>query len=207
MDSIFGYKISDSSYPQMKVIETHKFIFRPVDFNDLNDIYEYLSQEKVVKYLPFKAHKNTSATKKFIKYFFIDNYKRGKVGNYAVYYKPDKKVIGNVGFNNIFPNSKKGEIGICINPKYWGNNFSTEITIVCLITGFELLNLNKIVAVTYSQNKYAPKSLNNLGFKYIKTSKPRNNLPMSHTFELTRKEYLKLKKEYLPHLIKSFVFK
>ena len=58
MDNIFGYKISDSEYSQMKIIETPKFILRPVIFNDAKDLFEYLSQEKVVRYLPFKAHKN-----------------------------------------------------------------------------------------------------------------------------------------------------
>ena len=29
MDYLFGYKISDSKYPQMKIIETPKFILRP----------------------------------------------------------------------------------------------------------------------------------------------------------------------------------
>ena len=204
MDTIFGYKISNSEYPQMKVIETPKFMLRPATPNDAYDLYEYLSQEKVVKYLPFKPHKNINTTKKFINSFFINNYRMGKIGHCVIYYKPDKRVIGNIGINNISTWSREGEIGICINPKYWGNNFATELTITTLITGFELMNLDKLIAITYSENKYTPKSLETLGFKYIKTCKSRNNLQVSHIFELTRNDYLKMKRYYLPNLINTF---
>ena len=204
MKNIFGYEVYDSQYPQMKTIETHRFILRPATLQDVADIYEYLSQEKVVKYLPFKAHKTINETKKFVQSFFINNYEQGKVGNYAIYHKSDKKVIGNIGINNIRPRAKEGEMAICINPQYWGNDFSTELTITTLITGFELMNLDKLIALTYSENKYTPKSLNNLGFKYVKTYKPRNNQKLSHKFELTRYDYLKLKEKHLPELVKLF---
>lgn len=204
MDNIFGYKVSNSQYCQMKIIETPKFILRPATLQDTPDIYEYLSQEKVVKYLPFNAHKAINDTKRFVQLFFINNYKQGKIGNYVIYYKEDEKVIGNIGINNIRSNSKEGEIGICINPKYWGNNFATELTVITLITGFEFLNLNKLIALTYSENKYTPKSLNILGFEYVKTYKPRKNLQISHRFELKKEDYLQLKKDYLPKLVKSF---
>ena len=65
MGQIFGYKIYDSIYPQMKIIDTPKFIFRPIDISDAKDIFDYLSQEKVVRYLPFEAHENLNDTKKF----------------------------------------------------------------------------------------------------------------------------------------------
>jgi len=206
MDNIFGYKISDSKYPQMKIIETPKFILRPAMLSDVNDFFEYLSQEKVVKYLPFSVHKNIHQTTNFIKSFFLKNYKKGKIGNYAVYYKADRKVIGNVGLNNIDTNSNEAEIGICINPKYWGHNFATELTIISLITGFELLQLDKLVALTYIKNKYTPKSLETLGFEYIKTYRPTLNSDICNRFELTKSTYLELKKSYFPNLLKEFKF-
>ena len=50
MKYLFGYKIYDSQYPQMKIIETPKFILRPATLRDVNDFYEYFKQAKVVKY-------------------------------------------------------------------------------------------------------------------------------------------------------------
>ena len=72
MENILGYKITDSVYPHMRNIESQRFILRPVDIEDVKDIYEYLSQEKVVKYLTFKEHKTIMETKKFVKSYFIN---------------------------------------------------------------------------------------------------------------------------------------
>lgn len=204
MKYLFDYKIYDSQYHQMKIIETSKFMLRPATLKDVNDFYEYLSQEKVVKYLPFRAHKNIYHTKKFVRNFFINNYKHGKIGNYAIYYKPDRKVIGNAGINNVSTNAKSAKLGICINPRYWGHNFSTQLTLLTVISGFEFTTLDKLIIITYSDNKYTPKSINALNFKYIKSFKSKNNKSSSHVFELKRDDYLELKKTYLPKLIKDF---
>lgn len=201
MNDIFGYKISNSIYPQMKVIETPRFIFRPFKISDAQDVYEYLSKEIVVKYLPFKPHKDIESSKKFIQSYFINNYKKGKIGNYAVYYKKDNKVIGNVGFNNVNPKSKEGELGICINPKYWGNDFSTEFVLVTIISSFEFSEVNKLVTLIYEDNKYSTKCAEKLNFKYIKTYKPKKNLPTCLRYELNREEYMNMKKTFLPDFI------
>lgn len=204
MNNVFGYKIYDSIYSQMKVIETPNYIFRPIDASDAFDIYEYLSQDKVVRYLPFKVHKNINDTKEFIQSYFIDNYKKGKVGNYAIYCKFDKKVIGNIGLNNVRVGAKQGEIGICINPKYWGRDLATEFTIITLITGFDILKLDKLISKTYNKNKYTPKSLNKLNFKYVRSFYNINYKEFCNVYELTRERYLTMKVDYLPRLIDEF---
>lgn len=201
---IYDYKIYDSHYPQMKIIETDKFILRPVQLNDDKDFFEFLSQDKVVRYLPFNSHKSIQETRRFLYSFFIKNYQQGKVGNYAIFYKKDKKVIGNIGLNNITINSSSSEIGICIHPNYWGHNFSTELTICTLICGFELLNLDKLIAITYDKNKYTPKSLETLGFEYTSSYKQLSHKYICNKFELTRSKYDELKTYHIPSLICYF---
>lgn len=119
-------------YPQMEILETQNCILRPITLDDVDDLYEYYSKPDVVKFLPIKVHKTHSDTARFIKSFFINNYERGRVGHYAVLLKKQNKVIGNVGFNNISQNATNGEIGICLNPDFWGNNLAYELTEVLL---------------------------------------------------------------------------
>lgn len=73
------------------------------------------------------SHKTVSDTRRFIKSFFIDNYKQGKIGHFAVVDKSNNKVIGNIGLNNVYKSDTEGEIGICINPIYWGHDIATEL--------------------------------------------------------------------------------
>lgn len=178
----------------MKILETNRCILRPVTMNDSNDLFEYYSIDIVVKYLPFKAHKNLKDTEYFIKNFFLDSYNKNKIGHFAVVYKNNNKVIGNVGFNNISKKSKQGEIGICINPSYWGENLSLELAKELLRYGFYDLQLNKITATVYEDNKYSKKPLEMLRFTFVKTYLKRNSTSehfKCHKYEMLKSDYFK----------------
>ena len=158
-----------STYPQMPIIETEKYILRPARLDDAEDMFEYYKEPKVVKYLPMNPHKNVANTKRFIKSFFIDNYEEGKIGHFAVVDKLNNKVIGNIGLNNIDKDAIEAEIGICINPSYWGNDIATELARELLKFAFTNTNIKRIIANTYEDNKRSRKALENLNIKYYKT--------------------------------------
>ncbi|MGL5749064.1 MAG: GNAT family N-acetyltransferase [Paraclostridium sp.] len=160
-------KVNNSQYTQMKTIESEKFTLRPATLDDASDLFEYYSQEKALKYLPIQPHQNIKETEKFIQEFFIDNYLKGLVGHWVIFFKEDNKVIGHLGLNNIDKNSIEAEIGIAINPNYWGRDFATELTIFTIKYGFEYLNIEKLVAMTSKSNKHTRKSLESLGFEYV----------------------------------------
>ncbi|MGL5754488.1 MAG: GNAT family N-acetyltransferase [Paraclostridium sp.] len=188
--------MKDSIYPQMKIIETNRYILRPICLEDALSMFEYYSQEKVVKYLPIKAHKSIAETKRFIKTYFIDSYRKGYVNHWAIIDKSNKKLIGNIGLNNVLPKAKEAEIGICINPLYWGNDIATELTKNSLKYGFKYLNLEKLIAQTYEDNPSTRKSLESLGFKYINTSNKRIIQQSGYkyvrcdNYELTKRDYI-----------------
>ncbi|MGL4910998.1 MAG: GNAT family N-acetyltransferase [Romboutsia sp.] len=187
----------DSSNFKMKTLETSRCILRPINLDDAPYLFDYYKEEVVVKYLPFKKHNTISDTKKFIKLFFLKNYKEGKIGHYAVVLKKENRVVGNVGFNNLSSSAVEGEIGICINPTYWGYNLSTELAQEMIRYGFDDLGLNKIIAITFEDNNYSQKPLEKLGFNYIKTfSKKLNSkniIVRCHKFEMTKGYYIKNK--------------
>lgn len=188
--------MKDSIYPQMKIIETDKYILRPICVEDAISMFEYYSQEKVVKYLPIKVHKSIAETKKFIRKTFIDSYKKGNVNHWAIIDKHNKKLIGNIGLNNVAENDTEAEMGICINPLYWGNDIATALTKHLLVYGFKYLKLEKLIAITYEDNNKSTKSLENWGFKYVKTynkkltSKNGSKHVKCNKYELCRKDYI-----------------
>lgn len=178
----------------MKILETKRCLLRPATFKDSEDLFECYKQDIVVKYLPFKKHNNIKDTEKFIKNFFIKNYNKDKIGHFVIVYKKDNKVIGNVGFNNISKNSKKGEIGICINPLYWGDHLSTELALEMLRYGFEELKLDTIIATAFEENKYSKKPLEILGFTFTRTYIKSFHLNQSircHEYEMSKYNYFK----------------
>lgn len=186
----------DSIYPQMKVIETDSYILRPITIDDASSMFEYYSQENVVKYLPINPHRSIAETRRFIRLNFIEKYKNGRVSHWAIIDKSNKRLIGNVGLNDVYVDDKEAEIGICINPLYWGSDIATELTKNSLKYGFEYLKLEKLIAITYEQNMRTRKSLEGLGFKYIHTYEKRIQTSMGikyvkcHRYELIRQDYI-----------------
>lgn len=184
-------------YSQMEILETKNCILREITLEDANDLFEYYSILNVVKFLPIKVHKTILDTDNFINSFFIKNYKKGKIGHYGILLKGQNKIIGNVGFNNIYPNAKHAEIGICINPKYWGHNLAFELGQALIDYGFLKLNLDYIYAITYNDNVYSKKSLESLNFthdrdfnKKFKNANNHNQIIKCNKFILYKEHYL-----------------
>lgn len=193
----------NSNLFEMKILETKNCILRPILLEDAPYLFEYYKYDEVVKYLPFKKHKTISDTENFIKLFFLKNYAKGKISHYAIVFKKENKIIGNIGFNNISSSSKEGEIGICINPLYWGYNLSSELAKEMLRYGFYDLNLKKVIAVTFEDNKYSQRPLQELGFQYVKSfnkklrTKKISSYVKCDEYEIYKKDYIRSTKNNL----------
>ena len=147
------------------------------------------------------SHKTVSDTRRFIKSFFIDNYKQGKIGHFAVVDKSNNKVIGNIGLNNVYKSDTEGEIGICINPIYWGHDIATELGKEVIKFAFTSTNIKRIVANTYENNKRTRKSLKHLNIKYYKTYNKKIVKGMKITYvkcdsyRILKSEYIKINRK------------
>lgn len=186
-----------SIFPQMKILETKRCILRPATLEDANDMFKYYSKDIVVKFLPMNKHSSVSETKRFIKTFFLSNYKNGKIGHYAIELKSNNRVIGNIGFNNISTNATYGELGICLNPDYWGMDLVPELTPQLIKLGFEKLNLEKIIIETFKDNEHSRTYLKTLGFIYLGTFKKKfhsinSNYVICYRFEISRDRYFRI---------------
>lgn len=71
--------------------------------------------------------------------------------------------IGNGGFNNI--DGASGEIAIVITPEYQNNHYGTEAMRAMINYGFEVINLEEITLIVYSNNLRAIHCYQNLGFE------------------------------------------
>lgn len=71
--------------------------------------------------------------------------------------------IGNISFNEI--NGNSGELGIVVSPEYQNRHYGMEALEAIIRYGFEVINLDEITLVVYSNNHRAIHCYNRLGFK------------------------------------------
>ncbi len=136
-------------------IETERLILRRYTIDDLQDLFEYLSDEKVVKYEPYKPM-NIEEVKGNL------DWRISTDEMIAVELKKTHKMIGNVylgkrDFNTL-------EIGYVFNKNYWRNGYAKESCKALIDNAFSE-GIHRIFAECDPKNPNSWKLLEKLGFQ------------------------------------------
>ncbi len=91
--------------------------------------------------------------------------KRGSVFRWGIEKKGTGQLIGTCGFHLINHHHKRAEIGYELDDTNWGQGYASEALQAILAYGFEKLQLIRIAAVVYVENKASQKLLNKAGFQ------------------------------------------
>jgi len=140
----------------MRVITTERLIIRSFTKNDWKDLYEYLSDESVVRFEPYEVF-----TEEQCKHEAIQRSRNEAF--FAVCMKETNKVIGNLYFE------EKGfgswELGYVFNASYQGKGYATESALGLLKEGFENLGIRRVVANCDPKNTASWRLLERLGMR------------------------------------------
>jgi ribosomal-protein-alanine N-acetyltransferase len=145
------------------ILTTKRLKLVEITHQHVDSIYEILSLVEVTKYYGtnrFTFHGEASRLIDMFHKNFIE--KRGI--RWGIIVKANQKFIGTVGLNGLQLKNKRAEIGYEIHPAYWRNGYTTEAINEVLTFSFEKLDLYRIGAVVYPENKPSLNLLNKLGF-------------------------------------------
>lgn len=137
------------------MIETNRLILRRYCKEDLQDLYEYLSDEEVVKYEPYKPM-NMDEVKENL-YWRISTDEM-----IAVELKNFHRMIGNVYMGR--RDFEALEMGYVFNRNYWGNGYAAESCKALIQQAFSN-GVHRIYAECDPVNKNSWKLLETLGFQ------------------------------------------
>ena len=137
------------------IVETERLILRRYREDDLQDLYEYLSNPKVVEYEPYKPMSMEEVK---------DNlaWRISTEEMIAVELKLNHKMIGNVYLGKRDFDSL--EIGYVFNDAYWGQGYARE-SCEALIQQAFADGIHRIYAECDPKNKYSWGLLVKLGFE------------------------------------------
>lgn len=148
------------------IIETNRLILRKFREKDVEDVYEYASNENVTKYLPWKKHKNLKVTTDYIN-LVLSNYLQGQLpAPWAIVFREIDKVIGTIEFVKIDSTNNFSEIGYVLSEDYWGRGITVEAVLAILRIGFNDLKFNRIQARCLEDNVQSSKVMNKIGMSY-----------------------------------------
>lgn len=131
-------------FKEIPVFETNRLLLRKIESDDLDDLFELLSDPEVTHHMTWEVNKTKEETlNNFIK-VVIERYEKGQSVDWAIVHKESKKVIGNCAFIGWSNKHSRAEIGYVLNKHYWGQGFATEALKELIRFGFEVIGLNRI---------------------------------------------------------------
>ena len=89
----------------------------------------------------------------------------GRCVSFAICISPGTELCGAVGLN-ITAEDQCAELGYWIGVPYWGQGYATEAAAAVLAFGFETLQLNRIYAVRFAENKASGRVLEKIGLRH-----------------------------------------
>lgn len=102
-------------------IETERLLLRPLAVADANDVFEWVSDERVSRYMVYTTYTSVEDVKKWLAFVEKDT----STYHFGFERLSDGKLIGS---GDVGPGRKNGYWGFGYNLRYdcWGNGYATE---------------------------------------------------------------------------------
>lgn len=94
-----------------------------------------------------------------------EKFMAGEQINFAITHLEEAYFIGAIGLQ-LQMEHKRAELGYWLGEPYWNNGYCTEAAQATIRFGFEHLNLNRIYAQTFKDNKASERILQKAGMQY-----------------------------------------
>ena len=192
-------KVTDF-FMDMSDLETERLILRKFHLEDVNDVYEYGSDEEVNKYVKFETYKSLHDAQNYIDYV-LTKYSKGEIAPWAIIHKKDNKMIGYIEFIEIKEDHYWGEISYVFNRNYWGKGLGSEAVKEILNLAFNIFELNRVQARCINENIASYRIMEKVGMKYEGTSKEAmlkdNNFHDIVQYAILKKEHYILNNRFI----------
>ena len=136
------------------VLHTSRLILRPFTQADLEDFYEYASQNGTGERAGWSHHKSIDESQRILNNFIAED------KTFAIVYEQTGKVIGSLGVDEYsmedklteFDGYQGRELGFVLSKDYWGQGLMTEAVKVVIAYLFDVVNLDFLTCGYYDFN-------------------------------------------------------
>lgn len=148
---------------EFPIIKTNKFLLRKFDASDIENIYNGLSDPKVIKYYGISFNSLAETQRQLDFYAELEKNETGIF--WAICSADNELFFGAGGLYEIDKENKKAEIGFWVLSKFWKQGIMTETLPLICKYGFENLSLNRIEGFVESENVSCKNAMQKLNFK------------------------------------------
>ncbi len=151
-------------FSSLPVLKTERLVLRKLTQDDLLDVNEYASDEKISRYLRWTPHLNLHETKGYIE-FMQKRYRKGLHAEWGVVIASTGKVIGTCGFSGVDLQNESCELGYVLSSAYRGKGYMTEAFCAVLKVAFENLQAHRVTLQILEGNDDSARFAERNGFR------------------------------------------
>ena len=148
------------------IIQTERLLLRPFCLADLEDLYEYASQNGTGERAGWTHHTCIEESQRILNNFIAED------KTLAIVYKQNNKVIGSIGVDEYgledklteFDGLLGREIGFVLSRDYWGKGLMTEAVKAVIDRLFNVENLDFLTCGHYDYNVQSKRVQQKCGF-------------------------------------------
>lgn len=171
-----------------KILETERLYFREFTLEDASAFMELNSNPNVIRYTGDGPIENLERSKEILNTVTFPQYKN-KLGRWAVHLKSSNEFIGWCGLKYI-EQLDETDLGYRFFEKHWGKGYATESAKAVLEYGFNVLELDTIVARAAIENTASHRVIKKVGFVFEKEGEEHGD--KIYKYRLSRIQYLAL---------------
>jgi ribosomal-protein-alanine N-acetyltransferase len=151
-----------------KEVKTDRLFLRRFSREDLDAYAGIMGDYEVGKWFPKGEGYTREEAKKSLDNI-LDHWSKHGFGIWAITDKDNKFLLGRCGLNLITETSEV-EVDFVLARNYWGKGYATEAARAALAYGFDVLGLNRIIALTKPDNVASRRVIEKIGMRYVKNA-------------------------------------
>ena len=149
-----------------ETIETRRLVLRKYRIDDAEDMYRnWASDPEVTRFLTWPTHTSVEVSRNVLS-GWTARYEGGDYFNWAIEWKENGKVIGNIAVVRLDEETESAEIGYCLGRAYWGRGIMPEALRAVIGYLFDTAGLNRIAAYHDVKNPRSGKVMEKAGMKF-----------------------------------------
>ncbi len=151
----------------MIVLSTERLLIKRITLENAPFLLELMNDKDWISNIGDRGIRTIQDAEVYITAKFLKSYKEQGFGFYGIVLKETSEMIGTAGLIN-----REGldhvDVGYGMLPAFRGKGYAFEATKAVYDYGYEVLGLDKIVAIVHPNNKGSIKLLEKLGLMYEK---------------------------------------
>ena len=149
------------------IIKIGGIVMRSLQLSDLDPLTRIWSDPEVTRFLPSRGNPIPQENVKQSLQSFIEHWQQRNYGIWAIVDRDSSQMVGYCGLRYL---EELGEVELLygLAKAYWGKGIITQAAKASISFGFEIVSLDRIIALVLPDNQASKRVIEKLGFDYEK---------------------------------------